>query len=229
MVSLRRTWILFCLLSLLTWGCALPTALSSRFFPTPTPSRTPYPTHTFTPTPTATASITPTPSRTPAPTATPTFTLIPPTATYTATPTQSPIPPTLTPGPNEITSGQDAWRLLLVDHPAAIQAQGAMYYPGVDGVFYSTYAFMRLNFACLSDAPLLSIYSQADQGLLFASNPDGIPGVTVLDPDGGDYPVTLIGPCWLAAALPRSQLEAGNYTLQFQDLPAFEFWVDGLR
>ncbi len=218
--------VIFSLLNLLLWGCALPTALTTRLFPSPTPSATPTLTLTPTPSSTPTPTSTPTATLTPTTTPTPTNTPITPTSTYTSTPTQTPIPPTLTPGLDEITSGQDVWRLLLVDHPAAIQAQGAMYYPGKDGTFYHTYSFIRLNFECRTQTPLLALYTQSDKGLLFAYNASGIPDVFLLDPDGDTYPVTLIGTCWLAASLPDSQLKSGEYSLIFQNLPEFKFLIE---
>lgn len=101
--------------------------------------------------------------------------------------------------------------------------QAGVYDPGEDGVYLSTYTFLRLNFECLTNTPLLSLYTGTDKGLLFAYRQDGIPGITLIDPAGNAYPVSLIGPCWLAASLPKYRLVSGEYSLLFQNLPEFNF------
>lgn len=217
-----KRWLLFLLLALLLLSCSLPTVAISRILYTPTPTPTATATLTLTPSPTATFTRTPTLTHTPTPTDTPTPTPITPTATRTNTPSATPLPPTITPGINEITSGQDAWRLLLVDTPQTIEMHG-IYFPGKDGVYMPNYLFLRLNFECRTQTTLLNLYTGADKGLLYAARPDGIPDLTILDPAGNIYPVVLVGPCWLAAPLPKPRLIPGEYTLRFQNLPEFYF------
>lgn len=218
-----QKWLFFLLVSLLLLSCSLPAVVISRVLYTPTPTPTSTATQTSTPSPTATFTQTPTPSHTPTPTSTPTPTPITPTATRTNTPSITPIPPTITPGLNEITSGQDAWRLVLVDTPRTIQLQNSVYFPGKDGTYMPNYLFLRLNFECRTQTPLLSLYTGADNGLLFAARADGIPGLFIIDPAGNSYPVVLVGPCLLAAPLPKTRLVPGEYTLIFQNLPEFFF------
>jgi hypothetical protein len=224
-----RTICLFGLLAaLLLLSCSLPTQVVSRLFPTSTPTATATATQTFTPSPPATDTPTPTHTRPPTPTQTPTATPVTPTPTRTSTPSATPIPPSLTPGPNEITAGQDIWRLLLVDTPYSIEMQGAQYFPGKDGASLPGYLFLRLNFECVTRTPLLSMYTGSEQGILHAFRYDGIPGLTILDPSGNAYPVNLVGPCWLAASVPRNRLVPGRYSLLFQDLPEFFFLSGGV-
>lgn len=218
-----RKLLLGLLLSLVLLSCSLPAVAISRILHTPTPTATATATQTFTPSPTATFTRTPTLTRTPTPTNTATPTPITPTATRTSTPSATPLPPTITPGPGEITSGQDAWRLLLVDTPRTIQLQNSVYFPGKDGTYMPNYLFLRLNFECRTQTPLLSLYTGADNGLLFAARADGIPGLFIIDPAGNSYPVVLVGPCLLAAPLPKTRLVPGEYTLLFQNLPEFYF------
>lgn len=222
-----QIWLLFLLFPLITLSCSLPAVAISRILHTATPSATPSATPTATATQTFTPSPTATLTRTPTPTDTATPTPITPTATRTNTPSATPLPPTITPGPDEFTSGQDAWRLLLVDTPRTIEMHG-VYFPGKDGVYLPNYLFLRLNFECRTQTPLLSLYTGADKGLLFAARPDGIPDLTIIDPAGNAYPVVLVGPCWLAAPLPKPRLIAGEYTLLFQDLPEFTFEFSGI-
>lgn len=216
------------LCSLILLSCSLPAVVISRILYTPTPTPTATATQTNTPSPTATFTQTPTLTHTPTPTNTATPTPITPTATRTNTPSATPIPPTITPGVDEITSGQDAWRLLLVDTPRTIEMQGSLYYPGKDGVYLPNYRFLRLTFECRTQTPLLSLYTGADQGLLYAYRPDGIPDLTLIDPAGNAYPVSIIGPCWLVASLPAPRLISGEYSLLFQNLPDFYFEFSGV-
>ena len=85
------------------------------------------------------------------------------------------------------------------------------------------YLFLRLNFECRTQTTLLSLYTGADKGLLYAARPDGIPGLIIIDPVGNPYPVVLVGPCWLAAPLPKPRIISGEYSLLFQNLPEFNF------
>ncbi len=141
-----RLLIIPILLAITTLSCVFPTFILSNLLPSRTPTLTSTSTYTPLPSQTPTLTATGTSTFTPTATQTPTATPITPTSTRTNTPTFTPIPPTRTPGPDEITSGTDSWRLMLVDFPRTIEMQGGVYYPGVYGIFYANYSFIRLNF-----------------------------------------------------------------------------------
>lgn len=174
---------------------------------TATPSATPSLTPTFTSTPTST--LTPTPTLTPSPT--------PKAPTATVTPTH--LPPSLTPALNQITTGQDVWKLISIDYPDYISAIGRLFYPPERDDPASSYVYLRLNFACQTGKSLIELYTGYDMGLTFIYKPSGYTDVYIEDYQGRRYLVNLIGACWLAAPLPRARLADPYYTLAFKSLP----------
>ncbi len=185
---------------------------------TPTPSRTSTstPSPTLTPTASATATLTPSPS--PSPTFTPTPT--PPTPTPRPPATLQ--PPTLTPGPNQITFGQDFWQLVSLETPDHITAIGRVFYPPASRSPQLPYVFLRMNFNCASGKSMIQLYTGKDMGLTFIYRPDGYSDVFVEDYQGYRYLVNLIGACWMAAPVPRNTLEKRYFTLHFKNLPPLE-------
>jgi hypothetical protein len=237
----RFTLLILAALALL--ACTLPSrVIALRFTPTPAPrlthtrlptlTRTPTvtrtlpptvtPIETLTPTPTLTLtpSITPSPTDTTTPTITSTptatFTPIPPTATNTVTP----IPPSLTPGPNEITSGQDAWRLVSLKLVNTIFAWGVDVTPFIFNHSPWGYRFLRMDFECLTGRSLISLHDgTADDGLTLVYNRTGYPTIYVIDSLKRTYRVGVLARCWLAATVPYN---SSGFTLYFDNLPPFK-------
>ena len=184
-----------------------PSATSSTI-DTPPPSPTPQP------------SNTPFPSATPLPSATPTHTLIPPTLTYTLSPTPTLPPPTFTPGANELVAGYDVWildqaritpRLTVWESTFSPRS----YLPDKTG----GYQFLRLDFECATDAPLISLLTGEDQGVTFMHRRVGFANVYFQGSRGKQYPVQFIGACWLAAIVDPREVSFTLYFLNLVPLP----------
>ncbi len=202
--------------ALIVLGCNMPNRIGD-FFRTPTPSQTP----TFTPTLTSTPTRTSQPTFTFTPSLTPTYTSTPGRPSPTPSPTVSPLPPTLTPGPNQISSGQHFWQLVSLDFPSYISAIGRVFYPPTRRDPVLSYVYLKMNFNCASGRSLIHLYTGEDLGLTFIYRPDGYSDVFVEDLQGNRYLVNLIGACYLAAPLPRSRMEDPGFTLHFKSLPPF--------
>lgn len=183
--------------------------------------RSAAPTRTSTATPSVTPSVTPTFTLTSTPTLTltPTATSSPIPKTPTATATITPIPPSLTPALNQMTAGQDSWKLISMDYPDYISAIGRLFYPPERDDPISSYVYLRLNFACQTGKSLIELYTGYDMGLTFIYKPSGYPDVYIEDYQGRRYLVNLIGACWLATPLPRARLADPYYILAFKSLP----------
>ncbi|MFC1879325.1 hypothetical protein ACFLZW_05375 [Chloroflexota bacterium] len=235
-------YLLLVLAAFLLLGCSLTSRIGQYLRPSQTPtviavdkiSSTPWPDLTLLPptlrTPTHTAqpsaTITPTPTNTATATNTSTPTLKPPTATFTRTPTQTAIPPSLTPGPNQITAGQHIWTLISIELVPKITVWDVTFPPSQHSGVSAEYQFLRINFECTTGEPLTNLLSGdellsaetmlLDQslGTTFVHNPQGYPDIYILDIQDQQYPVTLYGGCWLAAAAPTSE----DFTLFFRDL-----------
>ncbi|MFM8320184.1 MAG: hypothetical protein ACKOC5_04640, partial [Chloroflexota bacterium] len=131
----------------------------------------------------------------------------------------TPLPPTLTPGPNQMTFGQHVWDLASVQTPGEIRAIGRIFKPPTPRDPLQTYVYLRVNFSCTSGVSLIELYTGHDLGLTFIHSPNGYSDLSVEDYQGSRYLVNLVGACWLAAPVPLSQVEQGNFTLHFQSLP----------
>jgi hypothetical protein len=209
-----KTGILITLwLGIFLGACNMPNRLG-ELLRTTTPTFTP----TVSSTPTLTSTLTPTSTQLPTSTPTPTASLTPTPNTPTPTSTQTPALPSLTPGPNQLTSGQDIWQLTSVDYPNYITAIGRVFSPPSRDDSLPSYGYLRLNFDCTSDTSLIELYTGQDMGLTFIYKPDGYPDVYIEDFQGHRYLVTLIGSCWLAAPMPQASPEDSFYSLHFQSL-----------
>jgi hypothetical protein len=221
--AMNRSIVLILLLAGLSLlACSLPSRLVA-LLDTPTPSasptHSPTPTLSGTPPPTVslTTTLTPIPSDTPTPTITPTQTA---TITSTPTATSTVIPPTLTPGPNEITSGQDVWRLVSIKTVNTIFAWGVDVNPFIFNHSPGSYRFLRLDFECVTGRSLIDLHNgAADDGLTLVYRREGYPDIYLVDSQGRQYPVGILGRCWLAATMPQGR---SGFTLYFGDLPPFE-------
>jgi len=205
------------LLIIVSFGCNMPNRVG-ELLRTPTPSQTPTSTPTLTPVPTLTF----TPSVTPSLTPTSTSTSTPTPATPTLRPSATLPPPTITPGPNQITFGQNAWQLVSLEEREKIIAIGRVFYPPARRAPLLPYSYLRMNFNCKSGRSLIQLYTGKDMGLTFIYKPGGYSDVYVEDYQGNRYLVNLIGACWLAAPVPWSQLEKQYFTLHFQSLPPLQ-------
>lgn len=214
-------WFIPLISSLLILSCSLPARLIGPG-DTPTLSatvtRTPYPTVTLTPSTTPTASRTPTPTRTKFPTAT----ITPTPATPSPTSTITPIPATLTPGPNQITFGQDAWRLTSFEYTHTLKPLGYEVAPSWQG-YPLHYDFLLLNFECSTGASLVSLYTDGrDMGLAFIHSPGGYPDAYLRDSKGQKYAISMIGACWLGIPMPPEAQGSETVLLYFKSLPPFQ-------
>ncbi|MEW5871278.1 MAG: hypothetical protein AB1894_18545 [Chloroflexota bacterium] len=180
-------------------------------------TRTPTftPTLTATATQTATATITPTATHTA--TSTPTLTVTP-VPTRTHTPTRTPIPPTLTPGPLQITRGQQAWTLIEAKFTTQVNVLGTETSPQLYDDSPGGWVFYYLEFRLDTGASLVSLLSQDELGLSFMHNRQGLPGAFFLDSLGERFPVKLVGENWLAAPMPPGH---SGFVLYIADLPPF--------
>jgi hypothetical protein len=199
-------------LSLILLGCKLASRVANLLHtPTPTPTLT----ATFTPTYTLTFTPSPTPTLPPSPTATPTPTF---TATFTPspTPTITPIPATLTPGPNQITSGQDVWQLTALEMTHTVRFLNTYVSPQTYNNYPYNYVFLVFDFQCQTGTNLPTLYAGSDLGVTYVHKKTGYPDLYVTDSQDNKFPVTIISTCWLAAPVPYT---SHGFTLHFQNLP----------
>jgi TolB protein len=122
-----------------------------------------------------------------------------------------------------LTSGQDIWRLQSVDFPAYISVVGQTFAPPDRQEPYPAYVFLRMNFDCVTDTSLIELYSGEDLGLTFVFKEAGYTDIQIEDLQGHKYLATLLGPCWLAAPIPKTRAEDQTFLLNFMDLPPFKF------
>jgi len=203
----------FTLVFLLIISCSLPGKLIEIIrTPTslPTHTLTQSPTETLTPTQEFTSTTTQTPS--PTPTHSPTV------RTPSPTPSQTPIQPTITPGSNQIVSGQDIWTLTSVDFPKYISTVAQVFYPTTGKKPLISYVYMRAIFDCTTNKSLLEQYTGYDMGLTFVHRFNGYSDVYFQDYRGSKILVTLMGSCWLAAPIPITEIRNTSYILYFQHL-----------
>ncbi|MBN2548307.1 MAG: hypothetical protein JXB15_04050 [Anaerolineales bacterium] len=221
---MRRTasWIAF--LAVLSLACrifSLPLRAGATPIPTPSAAqaigelRKFTPTATLTYTPSLSPTLTPTHTPSPTPTLTPTRT-----STRTPTPTWSltPVPPSLTPAPGQITSGQDVWQLTAVENTVWLTVVGETVSPYEYNDSPSSWVFVVLRFACLTDRTLIDLLLGQDYGLTFAYQRQGYPDIYLVDQLGQKRLVSMIGDCWLAATAPPGPR---SYTLFLPGLPPF--------
>jgi hypothetical protein len=208
-------------LSLVALSCSLPFRLTGLIDSeaTPTATRTPYPSITPSPSTTPTYTLTPSPTRTKFPTATITPSPITPSPTTTSTP----FPATLTPGINQITSGQNSWRLTSFEFTHTLKPLGFEVSPSWQG-YPLNYDFLLLNFECSTGASLVSLYTNdKDLGVAFIHRPQGYQDVFLRDSQGVKYPITMISACWMAVPAPPEMQKSAYVLLFFKNLPPFEF------
>ncbi len=214
-----RIWFLALLVGLQGIACRLPYQLIHPYIAdvsSPTPSSTPKPASSPTRSPpslpTWTPSSSPTPSATP--TAEPTDILK---ATRFSTGT------ILTPLPNQLVIDQQIWQLVSADTPSYISALGRLYSPPKRNDPSPAYVFLRMNFECRTGQSLIQAFAGSDMGLTFVHKQSGYSDISIQDMQGHKYLVTLLGACWLAAPIPKTQAQDVFFVLNFKDLPPFQF------
>jgi len=214
-------WFLLAACSLITLSCSLPFRFAdlTGLKTSATTTRTPYPSVTPTPSFTPTFSLTPSATRTKFPTATVTSSPVAP----SPTPSSTSIPPTLTPGFNQIASGQSSWRLTSFEFTHTLKPLGFEVSPSWQG-YPLNYDFLLLNFECTTGDSLVSLYTDGqDLGVAFIHRPQGYQDVFIRDSQGVKYAISMIASCWIAVPV-HPEMKKSNYALLFfKNLPPFEF------
>ena len=76
-----------------------------------------------------------------------------------------------------------------------------------------------MNFTCLTNRSLIDLLTGKDLGLTLVHQRQGYADIYLIDSQGDQYPVNLIGECWLAATIPPA---SKDFTLYLPGLPPFE-------
>jgi hypothetical protein len=126
--------------------------------------------------------------------------------------------PTLTPGPNQITAGQDAWTLVNYELRHTVDFLGspvtAQQYDGSP----MWYEFLYMGFECDTGKTLVDLLLGQQAGLTYMHHRPGYENAFVRDQQGETYRIKLVGACWLATTLPPDRR---GFTLYFAGLPPF--------
>jgi hypothetical protein len=88
-----------------------------------------------------------------------------------------------------------------------------VFYPSVHKNPMMSYVYLRLNFDCTTGRSLIELYTGIDMGLTFVHRPNGYADVFLQDYRGSRDLVTLMGACWLAVPIPRTQMESTDYII----------------
>jgi hypothetical protein len=107
------------------------------------------------------------------------------------------------------------WTLSSIEFKSEIVLWGSYtVYPVWRNNIPEGYVFLQANFECTTNQSLVSLMTEEDLGLTIVRKPAGYPDIFLQDENGQNYPVTIVGSCWLAAPVPGMGHE---YSLHFKD------------